>query len=768
MCFNVFKIILGLSFALVFSSCNSNQKPANASLDLSSGWIFSQEDSILDTLDFPFSLINTLYDIQEIEDPNYEDALQDIEKFIKPEHYQLVKEFNITKEDLDDKKVILNLGRIAGLADVVLNDSVVLTTESYYSKMSLDISRQLRIGVNVLNLKFKSTSSSKYYPNTQKGNEQHVSFTNLECKGPFNIDFIKSAIYSKPYVDFVKFEKDTLLTFWNIPIQSTKKQTLTFEWDFEGKTYRQSKEVQEGNVLGSIYFPIVKPKFWFPFTNGEQFMYLGVLKVFSDGDLLQSDSLKFGVKHLRWKNNNNQIEFVLNGKSIDVFAIDYNAKNWYKTNTIQETKNYITELKNLGINCIRVKGNDDYLSEEALSLLDKEGMMVWQDLHLNYLPKVWNVENKISIQSELIDLMKTYRNHPSVLSLGGKSEDRNTSKEAGLIHYEVFEQVIPEIVNTFSDLEYIPNSSYVWNDMTFNLETMSMSSYAFRNAWMREKNTDPWQNSWLSKQVSDEIAFKYYQIIENNRGVPSDLEGMIYHSEINQYKYVDSIMAVKRGLNSKTIHIPMAFSEKGPGVHASITDFFGEKKALYYTLKKLTKPQTVQTSRKNGVLTYSIKNNTKNKYSTRVEINLRNTNGDIVDQLVQELDLSANQSKPILEWNKDILPKTWMDKQVSKILEIKFDNTVERYILQFDKSEIRYADCKYKVVSNAQVEYIELLTKNYMPFTKFSTGNLGAFESNYLTCLPNDTIKIYFNSTDETSPLTTENVLFYDYSLSFD
>ncbi len=170
-------------------------------------------------------------------------------------------------------------------------------------------------------------------------------------------------------------------------------------------------------------------------------------------------SLDFGVKHLKWKNTKNQIEFILNGQPIRIFAIDYNKPNWYKWATPQEIDSYIKDLKTLGINFVRVSGKEDYLREDILQRFDKAGVFVWQDLHFTHLPKTWNINSKLTIQQETIRLCETYRNHPSVLSLGGKSENHSdTTANSGLIHYEIFEQVIPEIVNTFSHLEYIPNA----------------------------------------------------------------------------------------------------------------------------------------------------------------------------------------------------------------------------------------------------------------------------------------------------------------------
>ncbi len=765
--FHHIRILIILIIGFLFSACSEKPKsPENKLTSLNVNWELQKEDKTVDTVNFPFSLIETLYLNQSINDPNYEDDLEDIN--IDTELYSLKKEIQIEANTLTNKQFVLNIGNINGSAEVYINENLVGTSSSYYQTQNLYINSHLKPGTNYIFIKFNNQSSQNKHPKFQNGTKQNMAHNNIGCLNNFNVHEIKNVSFTKPYVDYSNYSNNTLEAFWNIPVQSNSNQLLTFEWSFNGKQYKEEKQVKKGQSLQTLYFPIENPKYWFPYTNGTPYMYSGELKVYDDESLIQSQALNFGVKHLKWKNNNNQIEFVLNGKSIHVLAIDYNKPNWYKWTTVDETLLYVSHLKTLGINCVRIAGNTDYLREDILALFDKAGIFVWQDLHITNLPESWTADAKVNIQLEMMSLSETYRNHPSVLSLGGKTENHNDStKNAGLIHYEIFEQVIPQIVNTFSDLEYIPNASFVWNDNIVGFDNLSMSSFEFLDIWLSEKYKDPYENGWISKMPSEEVAHNYYDHLVNKVGLPIDIESMIYYSELMQNTYIDSILAVKRGLNPHTIHLPISYGESGPGIHPSITDYFGYRKAIFYTLLKQQESLNIRKSEKNNILSYLIHNNSDQTVQENVEIRIKDKTGAVVDILNQSITLRPNQDKSILEWNSSIIPHKWRNKD-NRCIEFVFANKYERVLMNFDTAPIPYPDLKFRVIDKSSIKNVEILSNSFIPYCKIKTNHLGYFSTNFVTLLPNDTLHFPFNSEDKTYPLEVGEVDVFNYYQSFE
>ena len=760
------RVIVFFIIGLSVSSCSNNSAPTNRTISLDTGWALINDQLPVDSVDFPFSLIETLYKTQHIEDPNYEDDHQDIS--IIPASYWLKKEIQIDPNDLEEKQIRLNPGNINGKADILINDKVVYTSESYYLKQEILLNSHLNPGINIITIQFKNYPDQRSHPNFQQGNKQNFAHVNLGCANGFKITESSDVFFKKPYIGYSAYKENVLEAFWNIPVQAEREQTIVLEWTFNGKTYKEEKTVKKGQSLQTIYFPIENPNYWVPYTEGTPFMYSGNLRISRDNTPVQDMSLEFGVKHLKWINNGNQIEFVLNGTSIDVFAIDYNKTNWYTWTTPQETKTYINHLKGLGINCVRVSGKDNYLQEDILNMFDKAGIFVWQDLHFTRIPKAWSAEVRLSIQQEMLSLAQTYRNHPSVLSLGGKTENHNdTTENAGLIHYEIFEQVVPEIINTFSDLEYIPNATFVWNDVPNNFDALSMSSFEFLDVWLREKNKDPYENAWISKMPSEAVAHNYYDYLFRMMGEPIDIESMIYYSELHQNAYIDSLLAIKRGLNPHTIHIPVSYGESGPGIHPSITDYFGYRKALFYTLLKLNQPLNIRKSKTDGVLSYLLHNNTDKTVNEQVNILIRDKSGNIVDELSQNVSLRPNQEKSILDCNVNLIPALWKQKD-NRCLEFQFGNKKERFLLQFNDAPIPYPDFKYRVINQTNQQALEVLSNSFIPYSKIKTSHLGYFSTNFVTLLPQDTLHIPFNSEDKTYPLSVEDVEIFNYYQSFE
>lgn len=751
---------------LFFISCSNEGSPKNRVISLNNQWLLQKNNVSIDTVNFPFSLIDNLYKRQEIGDPNYEDDYQKIS--INPALYSLKREINIDPKSLEDNQVKLQLGSINGLAEISVNNTLILTSTSYYYHEAAILNPYLHAGVNTIEIKFKNGNSNHNHPNFQSGTKQNFAHANIGCVNTFQIIEASKLIYKKPFLNYASYKDKTLEAFWNIPLEAYDDLTITIEWEFNGTIYQEEKQIKKGQSLQSLYFPIKNPRYWFPYTHGDPYLYTGELRILHNGELLQKSALEFGVKHLKWKNNKNQIEFVLNGESINVFTIDYNKPNWYKWASIEEIRNYIKDIKRLGINCIRISGKEDYLRNDILQLFDKAGILVWQDLHINKLPKTWTLDAKLNMQRELISLCETYRNHPSILSLGGKSESNSdTTKNAGLIHYEVFEQVIPKIINTFSHLEYIPNASYVWNDNPNDFSTLSMSSLEFSDIWLRQKYKDPYENAWISKMPSEEIALKYYDHLFNTMGQPADLEAMIYYSELHQNFTIDSLLAKKRGLNPKTIYLPISYGESGPGIHPSITDHYGYKKAIFYTLLKQIQPLSIHKSVFNGTTSYLLNNFTDSIFNEDVILLIKNKKGIPMDTIKQFVKILPQQSKSILEWNEDHIPRRWKSDQAI-CLEYQYAKQIERIPLNFNTTSIPYPDFKYRVLNHSGNQSLEILSNSFIPFSKIKTSHLGYFSTNFVVLLPQDTLNIPFNSQDTTYPLSSKNVEVYNYYQSFE
>ncbi|MGB0869170.1 MAG: glycosyl hydrolase 2 galactose-binding domain-containing protein [Flavobacteriales bacterium] len=746
-------------------SCKSSTETENKTISINDGWLLTSEGGKENLDDLPFSLLESLYNLQELSDPNYEDDFLNFN--ILSDKYTLSKTIFVEPGDLENKNVFLKLGRINGNANVFLNDHLIAVVESFYQEKEISISEHIRGGSNLLEIKFALPTSKSKANNLQKATLQRPAFSNLEVWAGFELKMIDKVDVERPYLSYNSYTDGKLDVTWMIPMQTKKGEEVTLEWHFNDQVFKRELVTQEDFGLQILPFHINNPLFWFPYTHGTPHLYSGTLKVFAGGDLQLSEDISFGVKTLKWNSNNNQIEFVVNGKSIDVFAINFNETNWYKTTTLKELETYIEEIKVLGVNCIRLSGNQAFLTEEKLKLFDKAGIFVWQDLQITTLPKSWTTTNKSKIQNELLHLSKLYRNHPSVLSLGGKSEDRSdTTDLSGKIHYEIFEQVVPQIVNTFSDLEYIPNASYVWNDMPFNYGALSMSSYQFLDVWLRFKEKDPYSNSWSWKMKNSKMAEEYYESIGQSLGLPSDLEALLYYSEIHQKNTMNSLLALKRGINPKTIHLPVSYQESSPGIHPSLSDFFGHKKYLFYTLLNQNKPLAIIQKNRQSILSYEIKNNSKANQNVNAKILVKNIKGDIVDELTFQFDVEPKQSKSILEWHEKLIPKHWK-LEGSVVLEFHINDDVQRILLPKNINSLDFPSLKYKSITKNGKDGLEIISESFVPYTKLSTNHLGYFETNFLTLLPQDTLEIPFHSLDTTYHLTSESIYLYDYSQSF-
>ncbi|MGB0884269.1 MAG: hypothetical protein ACPGTG_06075 [Flavobacteriales bacterium] len=736
-------LFLAFFLILTFSACDNKENPHNQKLELNSGWFVNYQDSLY-AVDLPWNALSFALEHQWIEDPNFGPLQND--HGLDLNAISLVKTFELSEKDLAFQNQLFSINSEAENLKIIINDKDLGLVNTLDSEITLH--SKLKKGKNNIEIKCLSTETIAY---------ENININSVKLS--FS-DGLKS---QKPYLAYQEMKNDSLLVQWNLPIEVFEKGPYKIDWEFEGKTYRVEPTLDVGKQLTLLQFPIIKPRFWMPANQGKPERYEGQLTFWKDDKLLEKKPLTFGINHLEWRNNNNQIQFVLNSKPIKVLALNHEEKTRLNNTSFEEFKTQIDLMKILGFNCLRLNSEQN-LSETQLNYLDEIGLLVWKDLPFTTLPKQWNTKALTALQQEALFLSERYRNHPSVLSFGGLAEQRDTNQDSGLIHYEIFEQRLPKLFQTFSDVPYIPNTHFVWNDEPFDWKSTSMSSYEFLDVWMTEKQRDPYAETWTSRFQNFDEAEQYYESLFDFYGMPIDLESMIYYSEIRQSQYIDQLLSKKKHQNPNVIHLPLSISEANAGVNPSITDHYNYKKAVFYSLKKHQNPLVVETQindEKSWV--YKLNNNSDSSQNIGFQLVLKDGKGKMIHSEYHDIKFLPYQTKAFFTWHEDLVPEKWKASE-QLILEIKTNNFLERKLIRFTPNQVPYADYKFKTETGK----LKFITNSFMPFTKFRTMHLGYFESNFIHLMPGDTSLIPFRSEDQTREINDKGISSLTFYQSFE
>lgn len=204
-----------------------------------------------------------------------------------------------------------------------------------------------------------------------------------------------------------------------------------------------TQEVPQGFSFWESEIRLKQPKLWWPNGLGEQPLYLLRLKLLKDGRQQDAVTSRFGVRTLELKRNpisadspratppDKTLEdeaymylWVANGRpfyakgacwmtSDDVLALSPEREEWM-----------IRAAKFNGMNLLRLNGGTSLIeTEQFYNLCDKHGIVVWQDVPLNWADNP-GTTNLAVWREQITQSVLRIRQHPSIgVYVGGNEYD---------------------------------------------------------------------------------------------------------------------------------------------------------------------------------------------------------------------------------------------------------------------------------------------------------------------------------------------------------
>jgi hypothetical protein len=747
----------------IFWSCNN--QPKEERIDLSENWEIKRFNDTYKGIKIPFSSIPFMYEHQIIDDPMMEDNINDLKVF--PDQYIFTKNLHLSEKQIHDKNIILQCDQVNGRAEFFLNGHKIGTSSDYLSGNEFDISKFAFIGDNSLQIKFINDYSSHLYAPYQQGNFVGIpTHQNFGIFGDISLLISDKIRTERGFLQPEKFENNQFIAQWLQPIYLKEDGKVDISLKIGDQTFENKLDLKKGRQLSSVPFEISNPIFWEPKTlknNKKPKQYKGTLKISFDGDLQIQKEITFGLKYLKWENNNNQISFNINGKKEKVFAIDYAPENWTKPDDKEAFKRQILNLQKYGVNCLRVDADFGILSNELLETADEEGILIWQDLPFNRLESKWDVETKLKIEDEIGYITELYRNHPSVLSLGAINHSNHKDSLFSLIEYEVYEQILPKYIRTLSRLEYIPNSHIVWNDNSNKIpELMAFSSFDYLGIWTREKKRDPYGPTWESKwNLPFSSVSKYYDHIFEQWNEPTDIEYLFYYSELNQAKTIEMLLQEKKAINPNTIHLPIFLKDTWPGLQPSLETYFGKMRKSGYQL--LADKPNIEKTRDDH---YYLHNPTDKDIETEVVISFKTPSGETISSYKSPLRISQHSSQLVLEYNEDLIPENWKNTE-NGILEIDWQDDWYREVFNWNEKTIPNPNLLFKVSKKGNQHYCNIIAENFVAHCELKSDKSSHFGKNFFHMLPGDTLEIPIYPLEENMEFSNNDIRLINYFITF-
>ncbi|WP_311136909.1 beta-mannosidase [Chryseobacterium luquanense] len=476
---NLFSYILALFYTVGFSQSSER----NLSLEK---WNFKNaKDQNWLPAKIPGVVHLDLMDNKIIPDP-YKDENEKKVQWVENEDWDYQTNFKVSSKELENKNIDLIFYGLDTFSEIYLNGKLLKKTDNMFRKWEIPVKTYLKVGDNLLQIKFKSAVS------VGKELAKKVPFTTPESPR----SFIRKAQYQfgwdwGPRLVTAGVWKDVKLNFWNqAKLENVKieQKVLTKQKaelniytgilaDKEGRysvlINNQIKNIQlkKGKNTIQIPFTIRNPKLWQPNGWGDPNLYNLKISLQKESKTLVEKTERIGLRTIELIQEKDE-----KGKSF-YFKVNGNpmyakGTNWIPSDsftpiiTKEKYQKLIKDSKEANMNMIRVWGGGIYEDDEFYNACDENGILVWQDFMFagSFYPADENFQK--NVEFEVKDQVERLQNHASIALWCGNNEideaivnwgyqkqfkySKEDSLQVWKDYKKIFHEVIPNAIKKYA------------------------------------------------------------------------------------------------------------------------------------------------------------------------------------------------------------------------------------------------------------------------------------------------------------------------------
>jgi hypothetical protein len=384
----------------------------------------------------------------------------------------------------------------------------------------------------------------------------------------------------------------------------------------------------DSKTNGSLH--LKNPKLWWPVGYGNPELYnVKIVAKSAEGEMANISS-HFGIRKVETYSGKTSRVYKINGKEIYMkggnWVMDM-MLNW----TASRYKNEILLTKNSNLNMLRIWGPTGAPPKAFFNEADKHGILLWQDFLNDYWGTFKNQAGYLPdaglFEKATIEIVKKYRNHPSLVIWCGGNEGPNPRERL------IMEKILPNYDGRDSK-HYLkisngdglhgggpyhtikPDEYFKHHQLTGFSSEIGPSGVPVLGS-IRKFITDLGKNYHpehfpingqmalhdASDRVSDSRKFSLYdKIIRECYGEPSSVEDYFDKCQLLNYDaYRASIEAINHQLWDTATGIALWKSNSSwPSMTWQIYDWYLQAHAGFYGAKKAAESIHIQLNRHNG------------------------------------------------------------------------------------------------------------------------------------------------------------------------
>ncbi|KPH12955.1 glycoside hydrolase family 2 protein [Chryseobacterium sp. ERMR1:04] len=428
-----------------------------------------------------------------IPDP-YKDENEKKVQWIENEDWDYQTSFKISSTELTNENIELVFNGLDTFSEIYLNGKLLKKTDNMFRKWDIPVKHNLKIGDNLLQIKFKSAV------NVGKELAKKVPFAMPESPR----SFVRKAQYQfgwdwGPRLVTAGIWKDIKLNFWNnaklenikIEQKSLTKQKAELNIqteiiaDKEGKyavsvnSKTNNFQLKKGKNTIQIPFAINNPKLWQPNGWGDPNLYDLKISLQKDSKIIDNKTERIGLRTIELiqekDTKGKSFYFKVNGNPLYIKGTNWiPADSFSPRITKEKYQKLIKDSKEANMNMVRIWGGGIYEDDEFYKACDENGILVWQDFMFagSFYPSDDAFLN--NVKEEVKDQVNRLQNHASIALWCGNNEvdeaivnwgyqkQFNYSKEDSLQIWKDYKKVFHELIPNTLKENLSPDKNMYW------------------------------------------------------------------------------------------------------------------------------------------------------------------------------------------------------------------------------------------------------------------------------------------------------------------
>ncbi len=676
-------------------------------------WNFKTGDIAINDVSSPCSFYSVLLENGKMEDPFWRDNEYAARDMCRNDcSFETV--FTATAEDLSKEYQTIRLANIDTICDIYLNGKKLAHTENMHRRFVFDVKGKVKEGENTLLIYINSPILEM--ERLQLEHEVRGCNDSIFGAGRLRKAFSMSGwdwgpqlpdmgIYGK--CEFLCFDSKIEEVEIRQKHRADGSVVLTITPEITGEADSFETTVSLGDKVYTAEYDdsvgtvtIDDPELWWPRGYGEQPLYTVETKLIKNGEVLDTNSQRIGLRTMRVHSLRDQYgkDFTIQVNGVSIFCMGANyipEDNIFPRITKDVIKRLIDDSIAANYNMLRIWGGGYYPTDYFYDLCDEKGILVWQDFMFACTIVTFNDEIKANLEPELIDNIKRFRNRASLVLFCGNNEiesslcyrkDGNIWNDFRMAYVEIFQRLMPSICKKYApDVYYLPSSpTSGWNDVsTFdanwgdthywdvwgdgkdfkdcrNYYHRFLSEFGFqsfpsmktiesftlpedRNIFTRVMEAHQ-KNGGGNSKILDFMARSYRYV----HGLPE----ITYISQINQADAMkENVEHLRRNRGRCMGALYWQINDCWPVASWSSIDYFGRWKALHYYAKRFFAPVLMSVEDSGTNMRINISNETINDFKGIVKWAVKDTDFNIITQGESSADTKSLTAKYIGDIN---------------------------------------------------------------------------------------------------------------------